>query len=448
MEIIQAIQLTLDTEPPFYRLKMRQTDGARQIKANIWHNSTEWQPPTGSTAEFRAVKPDGKKQVKSASIQDDGVLVQVDSQTLAKSGIVQCEIVFLDTEGTELGSVSFELEVWEAAVTLSDIASNDDYQTLQQAVTQAQGYRDEAGQYAADASASEAVAQMAATQAEAARDQYPVIDASTTYWKVWDATQGQYIVTAYPSRGEKGDTGAQGTPGEQGPVGPAGKDGTSFSVLGLYPTLSALQAAHPTGNAGDGYAVGTASDNVVYIWDTGTGEWVSVGAIQGPQGVPGPQGEQGPKGDPAKVNGKMPDENGEIILTAADVGAAPTSHVADKNNPHEVTAAQAGAAPVSHTTDTSNPHQVTAAQVGAAPVSHTTDTSNPHGVTAAQVGAEPADITIMKTGTAQVMTAQLTAGGSMTETTPQVRNSVIVASTVDPSTLDVAAGTIIYVKEA
>ena len=101
-------------------------------------------------------------------------------------------------------------------------------------------------------------------------------------------------------KGEKGDTGPQGPKGDtgetgpQGEQGPAGQDGASYTVNGLYSTLSALQSAHPTGSAGDAWFVGTAEDNVVYQWDVDQATWVNVGALKGPKGDTGPQG---PKGD-------------------------------------------------------------------------------------------------------------------------------------------------------
>ena len=85
--------------------------------------------------------------------------------------------------------------------------------------------------------------------------------------------------------------------GPQGQQGPAGEDGRSFSVKGLYATLAALQTAHPTGQAGDAYAVGTADDNTIYIWSTDTSSWTDIGPIMGPQGPQGPQGVQGPTGE-------------------------------------------------------------------------------------------------------------------------------------------------------
>ena len=107
-------------------------------------------------------------------------------------------------------------------------------------------------------------------------------------------------------KGEKGDTGPQGPKGEQGP---AGQDGTSYTVNGLYSTLSALQAAHPTGIAGDAWFVGTSDSNAVYQWDVDKAAWVNVGALKGPKGDKGNTGDtgpQGPKGDTGATGSKGP----------------------------------------------------------------------------------------------------------------------------------------------
>lgn len=55
-------------------------------------------------------------------------------------------------------------------------------------------------------------------------------------------------------------------------------------------------AAHPTGTAGDAYAVGTSESNVIYIWDVDILGWDNIGAMQGPQGPQGATGPQGPQG--------------------------------------------------------------------------------------------------------------------------------------------------------
>ena len=69
-----------------------------------------------------------------------------------------------------------------------------------------------------------------------------------------------------------------------------GADGTSFVVKDRYDTLDALKAAHATGSEGEAYAVGTESENIIYIWGVDTGDWNPIGSLQGPQGIPGEDG--------------------------------------------------------------------------------------------------------------------------------------------------------------
>ena len=88
--------------------------------------------------------------------------------------------------------------------------------------------------------------------------------------------------------------------GPPGPQGPKGDPGDSYTVKGLYSTISDLQSAHPTGSVGDAWFVGTSDSNVVYQWDVDQSAWVNVGALKGPKGdigETGPQGLQGPKGE-------------------------------------------------------------------------------------------------------------------------------------------------------
>lgn len=58
----------------------------------------------------------------------------------------------------------------------------------------------------------------------------------------------------------------------------------NFTVLDRFDTYAQLIAAHPTGEAGQAFAVGTADDNVVYIWGIDTRSWVNIGPVQGAPG--------------------------------------------------------------------------------------------------------------------------------------------------------------------
>ena len=101
----------------------------------------------------------------------------------------------------------------------------------------------------------------------------------------------------------KGEQGEKGAKGDKGDTGEKGSSGDSYTVLGLYATLAALETAHPTGSAGQAWFVGTADSNAVYQWDVDKAAWVNVGALKGPKGDTGPAGADGApgaKGDPGE----------------------------------------------------------------------------------------------------------------------------------------------------
>ena len=61
-----------------------------------------------------------------------------------------------------------------------------------------------------------------------------------------------------------------------------GATGNGLQILDEYATLAALQAAHPTGDAGDAYLVGTSPNFTLYIWSTSGNAWVDGGALTNP----------------------------------------------------------------------------------------------------------------------------------------------------------------------
>lgn len=71
------------------------------------------------------------------------------------------------------------------------------------------------------------------------------------------------------------------------PKGDKGDTGQGINILGEYPTLADLQAAHPTGNPGNAYMVGTTNPKDLYIWDVGNAAWANQGQLQGVKGDTG-----------------------------------------------------------------------------------------------------------------------------------------------------------------
>ena len=142
-----------------------------------------------------------------------------------------------------------------------------------------------AAESAADAAESATAAAESAADAAESIKYAPRIGANGK-WELWDAEKQVYAQTDFMALG---------------PQGPVGAPGDSYTVKGIYATLADLQAAHPTGNPGDAWFVGTADSNVVYQWDVDKKTWVNAGPLKGPKGdtgAQGPQGIQGPQGEP------------------------------------------------------------------------------------------------------------------------------------------------------
>lgn len=83
-----------------------------------------------------------------------------------------------------------------------------------------------------------------------------------------------------------------GKQGEIGPPGEKGEQGEGLRILDGFETVEALRAAHPTGEPGDVYAVGTH----LHIWSSTTGDWYDMGEVAGLPGPPGTDGRDGVDG--------------------------------------------------------------------------------------------------------------------------------------------------------
>ena len=343
-------QFTLDIKKDGIQktLHMRQGDiKSQRIAIQLFSGAFPYGIEGITSATFRARKPDGSIIFNDCVVTEHGVEYQVTSQSIAAAGGVECMITLCGPSGETLGTPRFLIEVEEAICSDSEVESTNEFTALQIAMAdkaEIAGYAQSAEEAKDAAATSAGKAQEFASSADTALQELkdsiaagefkgekgetgsvgprgpagpqgetgPAGPAGERGPQGLPGSQGpkgdigpigpkgdQGVPGLKGDKGDKGDVGAtgpQGPRGDPGPQGPAGKNGTSFTVLGLYANLAALQSDHPTGAAGDAWAVGTQVSNVIYLWDTETNIWKNIGSIKGEKGEPGPQGLIGPAG--------------------------------------------------------------------------------------------------------------------------------------------------------
>lgn len=131
-------------------------DNSRFLKVTLLANGEPVAIETGTTAMFRAVKPDKRSVCYEAQINGDGtVTVELSQQALACKGVVEADVSLVGSDGAVLSTASFFLQV-QGAPLGNNIASESEILIFQQ--------------LADAAAASAAQSSGAATTAESAKD--------------------------------------------------------------------------------------------------------------------------------------------------------------------------------------------------------------------------------------------------------------------------------------
>lgn len=131
-------------------------------------------------------------------------------------------------------------------------------------------------------------------------------EASVTLTWTDESVQFEFVMP----KGQKGDKGDQGDPGQDGVSisniafnadytmtitlsngntytspslkGEKGDTGEGLEILDIYATLAELEQAHPTGQPGDAYLIGTDPNYTLYIWSTSQNDWLPAGSLTAP----------------------------------------------------------------------------------------------------------------------------------------------------------------------
>lgn len=175
---INSLTLDVNAENSHLFVDAKQLDSkSRHLNVLIVANGVPIDFETGTTAMFRAVKPDGHSVCYEAQINENGTIdVEISQQTLACKGVVKADLSLVGENGSVLSTASFYVQVHEAPIG-DNSASRNEMLAFQQLTeeaamfsAQSEAYASEAGMRSVEASEAAALAQSAKTSAEAAAD--------------------------------------------------------------------------------------------------------------------------------------------------------------------------------------------------------------------------------------------------------------------------------------
>ena len=267
----------------YIRVK-RGENGARRLAIALYMHSVPYMADAGTTAVFRAIKPDNTQLFNSSTITDNVVTVGLTTQTVAALGTVRCELSIYGMNNELLYSPQFDVIVEDYLYSDTAIESTDEYTNLTEALSTVNNIvSTEAARVAAEnqrvanenarvsAEAERASAETARAEAEESR---------ATLYAEWNG------LTVEAQDGDAADAELNDVSGHKNILFtlPRGK---GFTVLGQFMTLEALQSAVTTPKGGDAYGVGSTAPYDIYIWDKVENKWKNHGKLQGPQGNSG-----------------------------------------------------------------------------------------------------------------------------------------------------------------
>lgn len=113
MQYVKPIELDVANCKLYKFIYAKQGDAkSRYIKATILVNGEKVTVSSDMRAMFRAVKPDGTSIYNSAVVNEDGTITaELTQQTLAVEGTVDADILIMSSDGEELSTAPFKIDV-------------------------------------------------------------------------------------------------------------------------------------------------------------------------------------------------------------------------------------------------------------------------------------------------------------------------------------------------
>ena len=111
-------------------LRVKQFDTSRVIYMSLTDGGKPYTIGEKCYAVFEAIKPDGTKVGNNCYIEKNKIVYEITEQTVAVSGIANCEVSLYDADGGLITSPRFTLIIDRKLVTGDEFTSSSEYTSL------------------------------------------------------------------------------------------------------------------------------------------------------------------------------------------------------------------------------------------------------------------------------------------------------------------------------
>lgn len=298
IDSITRITLNLQETNTMVSIRAKRGDTGRKLLIHLSDGSIPYHISDDCYATFTAKKPDGTKINNACTIENNVIEYEFTDQTCAAVGTMKAEIRLYGADDMIITSACFLVNVYDTVFRDGDeVDSEGEMNTLDALILKTNALNQDLEQKLKDGY----------FQGEPG-PQGPQGEPGSVSFENLTEEQRESL------------RGPQGIPGPVGPQGPAGPQGPDGAVR--FEDLTEEQRETLRGPQGEQGPAGPAGDDYV-LTDADKAEIAEMAAEL--VDVPGSGGNVDLTGVVKSVNGQTPDENGNVPLTAANIGALPNT---------------------------------------------------------------------------------------------------------------------------
>ncbi len=137
--ISTTFKVTLDIHDIYsqFRLRIKKGDTSGRLLVTLTQLGKPYHITEDCYAVLAGVKEDGSILHNKCEIEDDVIIYHFTEKTTSTAGIIPCDIIIYDSNGTELVSPHFTMEVYDSVYSEEEVESSNEFNSLNKLIVAA-----------------------------------------------------------------------------------------------------------------------------------------------------------------------------------------------------------------------------------------------------------------------------------------------------------------------